>query len=408
MHARILPLRPGLSALAAFLAAAVGSASVTNDAKTDAVAAANTAFALDLYRQLSAEPGNLVFSPYSISDVLAMARVGARGQTATEMAAVLHLALPPAQVAAGFAGLAGRLDAAGNDGVALVTANSLWAQPQTGLTAEYVRMLQDQFRAEAVPVDFVRAAEAARTRINDWVDKKTRGKITELIGPGVLDAQTRMVLCNAIYFKGRWAGPFDPQQTRPAPFFLTPTQSVNVPTMQRTSKVRTIATDGLRLLALPYTGKTVSMVILLPDPGNDLANVGRSLTPEKLAAWLGQLDATRETEVDLSLPRFSTTASYDLGRRLAALGMPAAFNPGAADFSGMTGDHSLFLSNVIHKAIVEVNEEGTVAAAASGTVYFGLSVARALPVAVDHPFLFLIRDNATGTLLFVGRIVDPR
>ena len=373
-----------------------------------AVTAANTAFAVDLYRQLSPAPGNLIFSPYSISDVLAMAQVGARGRTATEMANVLHLNLPAARVAAGFAGLAGRLDAAGNDQVVLVTANSLWAQPQIPLDAEYLKILQTQFRAEAASADFSHAAEAARVKINAWVANKTRGKITELIGAGMLNDRTRMVLGNAVYFKGRWAGPFEARRTHPEPFFLAPARSGEVPTMHRTSKLRTVALDGLRLLTLPYFGETTSMVIVLPEARDGLAGIERDLTPQKIAFWLERLDAAGKTEVALALPRFKATGSLDLGRQLKALGMPAAFDSTAADFSGMTGDRSLFLSNVIHKAVVEVNEDGTVAAAASGTVYLAASMAQALPVAVDHPFLFLIRDNATGAVLFLGRIIDPR
>jgi serpin B len=400
---------PFLSGLV--MLAAVTAARGADEPAAGAVAAANTAFAVDLYRQLSPAPGNLIFSPYSLSDVLGMAQVGARGQTATEMAGVLHLQLPAAQIAAGFAGLAGRLAAAANEQVALVTANSLWVQPQMPLGADYLQLLKTQFRGEAAPVDFSHAAEAARVKINAWVADKTRGKIPELIASGALSTDTRMVLCNAVYFKGRWDLPFEAWRTQPAPFFLAPTRSVDVPTMHHTFSLRTVAHDGLRLLELPYFGRTTSMVILLPEARDGLAGIERDLTPEKLAAWLEQLAAVGNAKVALALPRFSATGSFDLGRQLKTMGMPAAFDRNAADFSGMTGDRSLFLSNVIHKAVVEVNEEGTVAAAASGTVYLSASsrsTEQVLLIAVDHPFLFLLRDNATGTILFLGRTVDPR
>ncbi|MDD2764428.1 MAG: serpin family protein [Opitutaceae bacterium] len=407
MRSRLLPFQPGSATLAAILIVAASATGADRPA-VETVAAANTAFALDLYRQLAPAPGNLFFSPSSVSEVLGMALVGARGQTAAEMAATLHLNFPPDQVVAGLALLADRLGLGRHDGVTLVTANSIWAQSQTPLLPEFLHSLRTQFSAEATSVDFGHAAEAARTRINVWVADKTRNKIPELIGAGMLDTQTRMVLVNAIYFKGRWAGPFEPRLTRPASFFLAPTRSVEVPTMHRTSKLRTVALDGLRLIELPYSGQTISLVILLPDASVGLAAIERDLTPEKLGPWLTRFDAAGKVEVALALPRFSTAGHFDLGWQLGAMGMPAAFDPNAADFSGMTGDRSLFLSTVIHQAVVEVNEEGTEAAAASGGVYAAFAVMRPLEIQVDHPFLFLIRDQTTGTLLFLGRIVDPR
>ena len=217
----------------------------------DAVARANTSFAIDLYHQLASTPGNLFFSPYSLSNLLVMAYVGARGSTAAEMAAVLHLDQPPEQAAAGFKRLRDELDRNAITGVRLDTANSLWIAHESPLSDQYREVIQSQLGADARQVDFARHAAAARAAINSWVEAKTYLRLKELIGPGVLDARTRMVLCNAIYFKGRWAGPFDPAQTRPAPFLLPDAARVEVPTMHGTSKLRTLMTDGVRLLALP-------------------------------------------------------------------------------------------------------------------------------------------------------------
>jgi serpin B len=407
MRSRLLSFRPGAALLAAALAAAT-PARGADDPAAGAVAAANTAFAFDLYRQLSSAPGNLVFSPYSVSDVLGMALVGARGQTAAEMAATLHLKLPPAEVAAGFANLAERFDAAGNDRVVLVTANSLWVQPQTPLDAEYLKVLRIQFRAEAVSVDFLHAAEAARTRINDWVADKTRGKITDLIGPGFLNDQTRMVLGNAIYFKGRWAHQFKAESTRAATFRISPHVAAMVPTMQQTADFHTVHLAGLSLLELPYEGSNLSMVILLPDAVDGLAEVERQAAAGDLRVWLAQLDFTRVTKIKVMLPRFTARETFRLAPPLSRMGMPAAFDRTAADFSGMTGTRDLFLSDVVHQAYVNVDEEGTEAAAATGAVMAAFGIARVPEFRVDHPFVFLIRDNATGTLLFLGRVVDPR
>ena len=373
------------------------------------VAAADTAFALDLYRQLAPSPGNLFFSPYSLSRILAMAASGARGSTATEMGAALHLDLPADQMAAGYAGLTKAFQTAAGDDIDLLTADSLWVQNQYSLRPEYLQTVRIQFGADARPADFIHHADAARTAINAWVGTQTRGKIPELIGPGVLAPATRVVLCDAIYFKGKWDHQFKPRQTEAAPFHLSSKTEASVPMMHQTSPFRAARLDGIGLLELPYLGRRFSMVVLLPDAIDGLGGVERQLSTDQLHLWLAELDRSPDTRTSVYLPRFTARESFQLASQLARLGMHAAFDPRAADFSGMSDAGALYLSDVVHQAYVRVDEAGTEAAAASGVVMFAAAAFAQVPeFRVDHPFLFLIRDNATGTILFLGRIVDPR
>lgn len=401
-HTRLsLPIR----ILATTLLSATARAA---DPATNAVAAADTAFALDLYHQLAAAPGNLFFSPYSLSRLLALAAAGARGPTATELDAALHLDRPADQLAAGYADLTKALQAAAGDDIDLVTADSLWVQNQYPLRPEYLQTVRIQFGADAMPADFVHNTDAARAAINSWVGTQTRGKIPELIGPGVLNAATRVVLCDAIYFKGKWEHQFKPQQTDAAPFRVAGNAIVSVPTMHQTSVFRSVHLAGVGLLELPYLGQRYSMVVILPDAVDGLAGVEQQLTAEQLHLWLAQLDPAGGVETAVYLPRFTARQNLQLAAQLQHLGLSKAFDPAAADFSGMTGNRDLFLSEVLHQAFVNVDEEGTEAAAASAAVMLGMSMAKVPEFRVDHPFLFLIRDNATGTILFLGRVTDPR
>ena len=372
------------------------------------VTAANTAFALDLYRELATAPGNVFFSPYSLSRVLTMAATGARGPTATELTTALHLGASVDQAAAGYASLTKALQDNAGDNVTLVTADSLWVQDQFPLLDSYLRTVRGQFGAAAMPADFVHNAEGARTAINGWVDEQTHGKITELIGPGMIDATTRVVLCDAIYFKGKWDRQFNPGQTKPAPFHLTPQSQVLVSMMHQMAAFRATHRDDVSLLELPYLGRRFSMAIILPDTVDGLAGVERRLTAGQLLVWLADLAAAPDTMLNVYLPRFTSRNSFRLESQLAQLGMRRAFDRAHADFSGMAEGRELYLSVVVHQAYVRVDEEGTEAAAASGAAMKYFDVPRAAEFRVDHPYLFLIRDNATGTILFLGRVTDPR
>jgi serpin B len=375
----------------------------------------NNRFALDLYQRLAAaEPqANLFFSPYSISTALAMTYAGARGQTATEMAATLHFGKPQAEVPGAFAALEERLDAIGKGGkVTLHTANSLWFQQSFQFRKEFVETGRKSFNAEIAGADFAKDAEGARGRINKWVADKTADKIPELLKPGVLNSMTRLVLCNAIYFKGDWARQFSANATSPQDFFVTLDRKVQAPLMSQKMKVRCATRAGFSMVELPYQGGDLAMVVLLPEAKDGLQALeskaeGKLDDSSGLAAWLAALDRVREFDVVVQLPKFKLNSQFNLNNHLSALGMPAAFTP-RADFSGMNGARDLFLSAVVHQAVVEVNEQGTEAAAATA-VGVALSAMPPPPKVfrADHPFLFLIREKQSGAILFLGRVTDP-
>ena len=367
-------------------------------------------FAFDLYGRLKGGEGNLFLSPYSISTALAMTYAGARGETAEQMAEVLRLPASGEAVHGAYGALQSDLNAAGEGGAfELVVANRLWGQKGYAFLPDFLALLEARYGAGLEQLDFARATEAARKTINSWIEKQTRDKIKELLKPGVLDAMTRLVLTNAIYFKGKWAEEFDKKLTRDEDFFPAPEKKVTAPLMHRTAKFGYFEGDGLQALELPYQGDRLAMVVLLPKrnvpPGakDGLAALEASLSAEKVADWLGKL---HRREVRVALPRFKTTAEFSLRDTLVAMGMTDAF--GRADFSGMTGTRDLFISAVIHKAFVDVNEEGTEAAAATAVVIRPLNGGGSPPAfRADHPFLFLIRDTKTGAILFLGRILDP-
>jgi serpin B len=365
----------------------------------------NTAFALDLYQQLKAAEGNLFFSPYSISVALAMTYAGARGNTATQMAQTLHFTLDQSQPHPAFAELEARLNSVQQKGrVKLGVANSLWPQKKYDFLPEFLALAREYYGVEITPVDYVNATEAARSMINEWVETKTEKKITDLIPPGILDDLTRLVLVNAIYFKGDWSSQFDKRNTSDAPFWVMPGESIIVPMMNQTREMRYARRDGLQILELPYAGDDLSMVVLLPDENDGLDELHAALTAGRLEKWTDDL---WEMEVNVFLPKFKTTSAFNLNDELRIMGMPDAFD-NTADFSGMNGTKWLVIAAVLHKAFVDVNEEGTEAAAATAVVMRAKSMP-APPVVfrADHPFLFLIRDNVTRSILFLGRVVNP-
>jgi serine protease inhibitor len=381
--------------------------SSANSSEVKSTVEGNTTFALDLYKRLGNQPGNLFFSPYSLSTALAMTYSGARGTTESEMARTLHFSQSQNDVHAAFATLTARLhEVEGRNRITLAVANSLWCQQSYRFTDAFLNLTRARYQAEVRLVDFEKAAEAARGEINTWVERKTKERIKNLIGPDQLAADARLVLCNAIYFKGKWAIQFDPRHTRPEPFFRSPGESSAGPTMWQTSDFKSTDADKVSLLELRYSGDDLSMIILLPQAVDGLSELQGQLSTENLHRWTAKLEQTHADKLSVSLPRFKTTQSFGLAKELAAMGMPSAF-AGAADFSGMTGTDDLFLSDVVHKAFVEVNEEGTEAAAATGAEAYMKGESSAKWFKVDHPFIFLIRENRTGSILFLGRVVDP-
>jgi len=373
-------------------------------AQVEQLVQGNTAFALDLYAALKAEPGNLFFSPYSISTAMGMIWAGARGQTEAEIAQVFHFPFGQDALHQTFGELQGSLDTGvGFDLYRLDIANRLWGQAGYPWNAPFLEITRVEYGAELVEADIERSPEAARQAVNTWVSEQTAGKIPELLQPGTITPLTRLVLANAIYFKGTWVAQFDPSQTRTEPFHLSGTQSVGVPMMHQTDEFGFLWRDGVSVLELPYTGQDIAMLVLLPDAVDGLPALEAALTPEQLAEWLSGLTTTK---VAVTLPRFTFRWNASLKAPLIAMGMPSVFSENDADLTGMATAEYLFLQFLVHEAFVAVDEEGTEAAAATAG---GVGTVSAPPQFVaDHPFLFLIRDRVTGSVLFIGRVADPR
>lgn len=372
------------------------------------VVAGNTLFALDLYSVLKSYEGNLFFSPYSISTGLAMTFAGARGTTETQMANALRFPLGPEGIHSAFADLQTRLrnvEDAGN--VELRIANSLWPMIDSELLAEFLSLIKKDYGASITPLDYKRSPEAARVMINKWVEDKTEGNIKDLIGPKVLDAFTRLVLANGIYFKGNWENKFEVKQTRDAPFFVSPGKSVQTPMMTQTREFKYGELDAAQLIELPYAGNELSMLVLLPKEKDALPQIEDSLSDDNLKQWKDRLV---KKEVRLYLPRFKMSCgTFELNGALKSLGIRDAFDMKKANFAGMDGrPDSLYIASVLHKAFVDVNEEGTEAAAATGVAMKLKASPTPLPIfRADHPFVFLIQETATGSILFIGRVTDP-
>ena len=407
----ILNASPSLCAgiLASLLPALPGGlARASVPGQTQALVDGNTAFACDLYAQLRSQPGNLFFSPYSISTALAMTCAGARGDTEKQMTQVLHLGRDPAAVHRAFGELQRLLaEADQQNGIQLRIANALWAQQSHPFLPAFLNIGKDDYQASLKLADFSTAAEAARRKINGWVAQQTKDRIQDILPPGSVDAATRLVLANAIYFKGAWAATFKKADTCPQPFYLSATSQKDTPLMHHLDEVRYMETGDFQAVELPYRGEQLSMLILLPRRMDGCGQLETRLTPGLLSGALAQM---QRRKVDLFLPRFKTESSFALSRTLAGMGMSDAFGP-KADFSGMDGARQLYISGVFHKAWVEVNEEGTEAAAATAVTVAALAVHRAPPpppvFRADHPFIFCIRDTRSGSLLFLGRFADP-
>jgi serpin B len=366
----------------------------------------NNRFAFDLYGRLRHRPGNLFFSPHSLSTTLAMTYAGARGETAQQMAATLHFSLPPADLHPAFAALDRQLNDGKGRRYKLAVANALWGQEGEPFLPDFLRLLAENYGAGLRRVDFLSVAQARRT-INSWVEEQTGGKIKDLLQPPVPGPDTSLVLTNAIYFKGDWTSPFPKGATKDEMFTVTEDKGVPVPMMHRTGRLGYLDGGDFQALELPYAGDDLAMIVLLPKKADGLAEFEQSLTTERLSAWLARL---RPHRVDVALPRFKVESRFELEKVLPEMGMPLALTP-SADFSGMNGKRDLFISAVIHKAFADVNEEGTEAAAATAVVITRAMAAAPEPAVVfraDHPFAFLIRHNRSGSLLFLGRVVNPR
>jgi len=380
---------------------------------------ANNQFAFELYSELDkSEQGNLFYSPYSLSVALAMTYEGAKGQTADEMKSVFHF--PESNILRpNFAAVYNNINKK-NKAYKLSTGNALWAQQDYVFLEEYIDRVEKYYGGKATNVDFINEREKSRQTINTFIEEQTNNKIKNLIPKDALNAMTRLVLTNAIYFKGKWEWEFDKSDTRDQDFKISSDNIVKTPMMYMDPEKATFNyadIDKLQILELPYKGEDISMLVLLPKQGEDYdQETGEvivsdytlediELSSEKLEEYKSEM---KETDLDaIYLPKFEFDTKYFMVENLKAMGMPTAFSMGA-DFSGMDGSQNLFIQNVIHQAFVKVDEEGTEAAAATAVI---VGLKSAMPRNVfkaDHPFIFIIQERETGNILFMGRVVDPR
>jgi serine protease inhibitor len=373
-------------------------------ADVQTVVQGNNRFAVDLYARLHVRDGNLFYSPYSIESALAMTSAGARGATAEEMARVLHYSLDAQRLHPAFAELTRELNGRGLPrDYQLNVAQSLWGDAGLSTNPDFDRLIRANYGARLRRVQFNQQPDEARRQINRWVEERTNDKIKDLLQQGDVDSRTRLVLVNAIYFKAAWQHPFLKAATKDD-LFLAADKQTKVSMMHQAESFR-YAEDGMtQVLELPYESDELSMVIVLPREQDGLGKLEQALTAAKLDGWLGGLSARH---VDVELPRFKLQARFELAAELSAMGMPLAFTPGA-DFSGISKTEKLMISKVIHQAFVNVDEEGTEAAAATAVVMMRASAPeKSVAFRADHPFLFLIREKSTGTILFVGRVTNP-
>ncbi len=372
-----------------------------------AVVEADNQFAFDLYQRLRSDEGNLFFSPASISMALAMTYDGAAGNTAAEMAKVLHFGMPKAQLNEEMRALRASWNTKEKkQGFRLDVANRLWGQKGYHFLPEFLQVTRTNYGAEMGQVDFRSDLEQARQTINRWAEDHTGQKITNLIPSADALKDARLVLTNAVYFKGGWREPFDKTRTKDEDFYVSADRKIKAAMMNTQDDFRYAHVDGLQLLELPYGDRSVAMIFLLPEKVGKLSQIEETLSAANLQTWIQRLALH---EVIIYLPKFKTTSQFQLSDTLKSMGMVSTFDAPTADFSGITGDRALFISAVIHKAFVDVNEEGTEAAAAStGNAVGSAGEPTEPPVfRADHPFIFLIRDNRTGAILFLGRIVNP-
>lgn len=400
---------PLLLALGGLVLLSVGSAppeqppfSVTPGVQ--AVVQGNSAFALELFDKLQAPEANQVLSPFSVSSALALAYSGARGDTEKQMSQVLHLPPNRPDLPSEIGAVLASLTNLTNGDVELVVANALWPQSGYEITPEFSDVCRNHYLANPSFIDFQANSEAARQRINDWAARSTKGRIQGLLAPGAVTANTRLVIANAIYFKGKWASCFQKSKTRNKPFWITAEKSVDVPMMSQKSTLLHLVDGETQILEMPYKGEGISMLVFLPKDRDGLAGLEARLNLENLTNWIDHL---LPAEVELLLPRFKISTRFSLAPSLAEMGMPDAFDQAHADFSGMAAQRPLFINLVEHAALIEVDEEGTLAAAATG-VSLGCA-RRPLPATfhADHPFVFVIIDKRMRTILFIGKVTNP-
>jgi serpin B len=376
-------------------------------AADDRIIPAMNAFTNGSYKQLTRGETNVILSPFNIAAALSMALAGARGQTAEEIQSVLHLHYSSTYDAALGTLLADLTKAGNTGGNELLTANGLWVQKGFAIQPAFQSTLANNYQAPLTPVDFIANSEAARHQINDWTEEHTKEKIKNLFPVGSLDAQTRLVLTSAIYFYGKWQDPFIISRTQPAPFTLTTGATTQASFMNQTSHFGYTETRFTQILEMRYAGTGFAFDVILPRTLRGLPGLENSLTLETLTGCLGNLTTHN---VQVSLPKFRAESEFSLRKALSTMGMPTAFTD-KADFSGIDPKRGVALSEAVHKAYVDVSEQGTEAAAATGITMRPAAIRmpeQAVVFRADHPFIFLIRDTRTGVVLFIGRLMNPR
>lgn len=378
--------------------------------KPKAIVDANNQFALDYYSKVKEkEIGNIFFSPFSISSAFVMTYEGARGQTADEMRSVFYFPEDENLRRSEYASLFSEINK-GNKEYELTSANALWAERNYRFLENYLGNVETYYGGKATNLDFVNNSEGSRVRINDWVEDQTKSRIKDLIPSGAINGSTRLVLTNAVYFKGEWIKTFNEDETKEEDFRTNENETVKVQMMRRLDEEATFGymeNDYLQILEMPYSGDELSALFLLPKD-DSLEDLEDLLSIENLLGWKRNL---KEQQVKVYIPKFKFETKYFMSGDLREMGMPLAFSD-SADFSGMTGNKDLKISEAIHQAFVEVNEEGTEAAAATAVVVGLKSVASEkipeIPIfRADHSFIFLIQQKDTGNILFIGRVANP-
>ncbi|XP_053268813.1 leukocyte elastase inhibitor isoform X3 [Pleuronectes platessa] len=384
-------------------------------ASSAALSKANTSFCLDLFKKLSDndKAANVFYSPFSISSALAMVMLGARGNTHTQMSESLKTKHCQEKIHADFSKLLNALNKA-HAPYSLSVANRLYGEQSYQFAEDFLGETRKHYNAELESVDFKTSHEAARLNINTWVEKQTQGKIKNVLAQGVVDNMTRLVLVNAIYFKGNWNKKFNESDTVDAQFRINKNETKPVKMMYQETKFpySFISKVNCQVLEIPYKGEELSMLIFLPkdidDSSTGLEKLEEKLTYENFVKWTRR-DKMDKKKLELGLPRFKMEESYDMKDVLISMGMVDAFDMAMSDFSGMSPSKDLVLSKVVHKAFVEVNEVGTEAAAATAsTKTYDLFGNPSVRFIADHPFLFFIRHNPTMSVLFAGRFCSPQ
>jgi serpin B len=401
---RLLLLAPLLLAASATPAAQPAPTARSSVTAAD-IAKGNRDFGVSLYQRLAATPGNVFISPVSIGAAFGPVAAGARADTRTAVGKVLRF---PSDDAALHSSLGGMLNAlkSDKDGASVSIANAMWLMKDFTVKSDFIATAKQHYGAEVDTLDFTNSPASAG-RINAWVSRETKKRIPKLFEDNAFDENTRVVVTNAVHFLGDWEEPFSARATSPHPFYLSDGKTKQAPLMFGTQSQRYVEAGPVEMVELPYKGDRLSMVVILPKARDGLPVVESMLAPKQLDDWLDKLDAAETQSLNVILPKVQMEGSYNLVEPLKRLGMGIAFDRYRSDFTGIAGGPRLFISDVVHKTFLRIDEKGTEAAAATGVTISAESSGPELTFRADHPFLALIRDKQTGAVLFLGRIVDP-